>query len=92
MRSPLLRTTSMTDEPKIVNRGDGPKIEGTRITVYTVYEYLQNGRSRDWMAATLGLSSRQVEAAFQYIQQNEDAVRRDYEKILAQLAARSVDR
>lgn len=48
---------------QIVDRGDGPKIEGTRITVYTILEYLEKGRSREWIAAWLGLSSRQVQAA-----------------------------
>ena len=27
------------NEPKIINRGRGPEIEGTRITVYDVLEY-----------------------------------------------------
>ena len=26
---------------RIVDRGDGPKIEGTRITVYAIFEYLE---------------------------------------------------
>jgi uncharacterized protein (DUF433 family) len=72
-------------EPRIVNRGDGPKIEGTRITVYTIFEYLREGESRDWIAALLNLSSRQVEVAMDYIREHEASVSADYEEILARI-------
>ena len=72
-------------EPSIVDRGDGPKIQGTRITVYTILEYLRAGRSRDWIAATLGLSSRQVQAAADYIRDNEARVSADYDRIIARI-------
>ena len=71
--------------PRIVDRGDGPKIEGTRITVYTVLEYLRAGRSRDWIAAVLNLSSVQVQAAAEYIREHEAEVNADYEGILARI-------
>ncbi len=73
------------NEPRIVDRGDGPKIEGTRITVYTVLDYLRAGRTRDWIAATLNLSSRQVQAAIDYIQEHEFEVNSQLEKILARI-------
>jgi uncharacterized protein (DUF433 family) len=72
-------------EPCVVDRGDGPKIEGTRITVYTVFEYLRAGRTRDWIAALLNLSSRQVEVAIDYIRDHETQVSAEYEKILARI-------
>ena len=72
-------------EPRIVERGDGPKIAGTRITVYTVLEYLRAGRTRDWIAAMLNLSSRQVQAAMNYIRDHEQEVNAEYEKILARI-------
>ena len=71
-------------EPRIVDRGDGPRIEGTRITVYTILEYLRAGRTRDWIAALLNLSSRQVQAAMDYIRDHEAEVNAEYENILAQ--------
>jgi uncharacterized protein (DUF433 family) len=70
---------------RIIDRGDGPKIEGTRITVYTVFEYLQQGRSRELIAATLGLSSRQVQAAIDYIRQHRDEVQREFDKIMERI-------
>ena len=72
-------------EPRIVDRGDGPKIEGTRITVYTILEDLRNGHTRDEIAMTLDLSSRQVQAAIDYIHAHEDAVNADYERIVARI-------
>ena len=73
-------------EARIVDRGDGPKIEGTRITVYTVLEHLRDGRSRDWIAAFFRLSSAQVQVAMDYIRDNEAAVNAEYEKIMARIA------
>ena len=72
-------------EPRIIDRGDGPKIEGTRITVYTILEDLRNGHTRDEIAVALDLSSRQVQAAIDYIRANEDAVNADYERIAARI-------
>ena len=67
---------------RIVNRGDGPKIEGTRITVYDVLEYLNKGRSGEWIAVTLGLSSRQVQTAIEYIHRHEAEVHAAYGQIM----------
>jgi len=66
---------------QIIDRGDGPKIEGTRITVYAIFEYLEKGHSREWIATCLGLSSRQVQAAMDYIEEHRADVQAEYEKI-----------
>ena len=83
---PMLENRRTIPEARIVDRGDGPKIEGTRITVYTVLEYLKHGRSRDWIAAFLRLSSAQVQAAMDYVRDNESRVNAEYEKIMARIA------
>ncbi len=70
---------------RIVDRGDGPKIEGSRVTVYAVLEYLEKKRSREWIAATLGLSSRQVQAAIDYIEEHRAEVQAEYEKIMQRI-------
>jgi uncharacterized protein (DUF433 family) len=74
-------------EPRVVDRGDGLKIAGTRITVYTVLEYLRAGRTRDWIAAMLNLSSQQVQAAIDYMDAHSDAVEAEYGKIMARIQA-----
>jgi len=71
--------------PRVIDRGDGPKIEGTRITVYTVLEYLRAGRTRDWIAAMLNLSSDQIQAAIDYIHDHDAQVNAEYEKIIARV-------
>jgi uncharacterized protein (DUF433 family) len=73
------------NEPYIVERGDGPKIHGTRITVYAILEYLRKGRSRDWIAAVLNLSSRQVQMAIDYIREHQSRVTADYDSISARI-------
>ena len=73
-------------KPRVVDRGDGPKIAGTRITVYTVLDYLRAGRTRDWIAALLDLSSAQVQAAMDYIRDHDTQVNADYETIVARIA------
>jgi uncharacterized protein (DUF433 family) len=69
----------------VVDRGDGPKIAGTRITVYTIFEYLRAGRTRDYIAAALFLSSAQVQAAMDYIRDHEAEVNAEFERIMARI-------
>jgi uncharacterized protein (DUF433 family) len=66
----------------IINRGRGPEIAGTRITVYDVMDYLKHGWHRDRIAALFRLASRDVQAASDYIEQHRDEVEADYERIL----------
>jgi uncharacterized protein (DUF433 family) len=73
-------------KPRVVDRGDGPKIAGTRITVYTVLDYLRAGRTRDWIAALLNLSSAQVQAAMEYIRDHDTQVNAEYAAIVARVA------
>lgn len=72
-------------KPRVIDRGDGPKIEGTRITVYTVLDYLRAGRTRDWIAAMLNLSSDQVQVAIDYIRDHAAQVNAAYDTIGARI-------
>jgi uncharacterized protein (DUF433 family) len=73
-------------EAKIIDRGRGPEIAGTRITVYDVLDYHKLGWHRDMIADTLELSSHEVELAIRYIEENRDVVMEAYERILARHA------
>ena len=66
----------------IINRGRGPEIAGTRITVYDIWDYAREGDHHTYIAAVLGLSSTQVQAALDYIEAHKEAVLANYQKIL----------
>lgn len=69
-------------EAKIIDRGRGPEIAGTRITVYDVLDYHRDGWHRDRIASLFRISSRQVEAALRYIEEHRDEVMADYQEML----------
>jgi uncharacterized protein (DUF433 family) len=71
-----------TDADLIVNRGRGPEIAGTRITVFDVMDYLKHGWHRDRIAALFRLSSRDVQAAIDYIETHREEVETEYQGIL----------
>jgi uncharacterized protein (DUF433 family) len=67
---------------RIIDRGRGPEIEGTRITVFDIWDYSRQNWHRDAIAATLRLSSAQVAAALSYIDEHKSEVLAQYERIL----------
>ncbi len=68
---------------KIIDRGRGPEIEGTRITVYDVMDYLQEGWRYDQIAGLFRLPPDDIQAAIQYIEVHHAEVMADYQQILA---------
>ncbi len=73
-------------EAKIINRGRGPEIAGTRVTVYDILDYHKEGWHRDRIASLFRISSRQVDAAIRYIVEHRDEVMEAYGRILARHA------
>ncbi len=69
-------------EAKIINRGRGPESAGTRITVYDVMDHYKEGGHRDQITVLFRLSSRDIQAAIDYIEAHKEEVTADYEKIL----------
>ena len=62
-------------EPVIIyNRGRGPEVYGTRITVYDIVPYRLAGRSTLYIADVLNLSVREVNALFQYMDEHYEEV------------------
>ncbi len=66
----------------IINRGRGPEIEGTRITVYRIMDFIRDHRSATYIAEDLNLSEAQVQDACDYIAANQSEVEAEYEQIL----------
>ena len=75
----------MTDSG-IIDRGRGPVIAGTRITVYDIVDYLDEGWHPTAIATIFRISSREVGAALRYIEEHEEEVRAEYQRILARAA------
>ena len=70
----------------IINPGRGSEIAGTRITVYDVLDYHRQGWHPSAIAATLRLSSAQVEAAIAYVEQHKEEVMAAYQRLLERSA------
>jgi uncharacterized protein (DUF433 family) len=68
---------------QIINRGRGPEIDGTRITVYDVMDYLQEGWRYDQIAGLFRLPPDDIQIAIQYIEDHKEAVMTAYQQILA---------
>jgi uncharacterized protein (DUF433 family) len=69
-------------EFRIVERANGPTIEGTRVTVYRVYDYYQEGMHPLLIAGKMRLSTPQVDAAIAYIESHRPQVEAEYAKIV----------
>jgi uncharacterized protein (DUF433 family) len=67
----------------IIDRGRGPEIAGTRITVYDILDYVLNGWHPTGIAAFLRLSTHQVLAAMRYIDTHQEEVMAEYREMLA---------
>ena len=70
---------------RIINRGRGPEIEGTRITVYRIMDFVRDNCSMTTIADELDLSEAQVHAALDYIAANRAAVEAEYDQLLQRL-------
>jgi uncharacterized protein (DUF433 family) len=67
----------------IINRGRGPEIAGTRITVYDVLDYATKGYHPTFIASLFRVSSAQVLAALQYIEDHKEEEMAEYQEMLA---------
>jgi len=73
------------NEAKVIEAGRNPRIAGTRITIYTILEFVQGGWRPDDIAFWFDLRRDQVEAAIRYIEDHRDEVMAEYEKIMERI-------
>jgi uncharacterized protein (DUF433 family) len=73
------------NEAKIIDVDRNPRIAGTRITVYTILEFVQGGWRPDDIAFWLDLRRDQVDAATRYIEEHKDEVTAEYAKIMERI-------
>jgi uncharacterized protein (DUF433 family) len=64
----------------------GPRIAGTRITVYDVVHYLEHDRNAEYIADVLNLSVEQIEAAIRYIEAHKEEVMAVHRQIEERIA------
>jgi uncharacterized protein (DUF433 family) len=67
----------------IIDRGRGPELAGTRITVYDIVPYREAGCSANYIAAVLSLSTPEVLALMRYIDEHTEEVHRKIEERIA---------
>ena len=72
----------MKSDEFIHDRGRGPEIKGTRITVYAILDFLIAGWHRERIADHFRVHPEEVAAATEYIGEHTLEVMRDYVKIL----------
>jgi uncharacterized protein (DUF433 family) len=70
----------------IIDRGRGPELAGTRVTVFDVLHYLDAGHGPTYIAAVLGISTPAVQTLMQYIEEHKEEVRAENQKILDRIA------
>jgi uncharacterized protein (DUF433 family) len=75
--------TEATKTSLIVETQRGPSLVGTRITVYSVMDYIKAGWSRLYIMKIMGLTDEQLDAVYEYIEQNKEQVEKDYARIVA---------
>jgi uncharacterized protein (DUF433 family) len=68
--------------PRIIARGRGPEIEGTRITVYSILDWMIEGWHRERIADFFCLHPEEVQVAMEYVREHTLEVLREYVKIL----------
>jgi uncharacterized protein (DUF433 family) len=66
----------------IIDRGRGPEIKGTRVTVYCIMDWVRDGCAVEDMTQRLDLSTEQVQAALDYIAAHKEDVEAVYKRVL----------
>jgi len=69
-------------DDQIIDRGRGPELAGTRITVYRIMDYSEDDYSPSEIAAELGITELQVQSALAYIREHQDTLNAQYRLIL----------
>lgn len=82
-------STMTAATPLIEETPRGPSIAGTRITVYSIMDYIKNNRSKEYILEMMPLiTAEQLDAVYEYIEQHREAVEAEYEQILRRSAER----
>jgi uncharacterized protein (DUF433 family) len=78
---------SLAVQSTVVRNQRGLSIQGTRITLYDVMDYVRAGLSPEEIREWLPLSEQQVADAMQYIETHRAEVEAEYHQVLAKAEA-----
>lgn len=73
-------------EPAIIDRGRGPEIAGTRVTVFDVLDCHKRGWDPSRIALWLRVRRAEVETAIRYAEEHREQVEAEYQRILDRCA------
>src|SRR6266850_6058455 len=74
---------------RIIDRGRGPEVEDTRVTVYRIMDFVRERSSVGRIVNELQLTEEQVHVALDYIAAHRRTVEAEYEKILQRVHQRN---
>ena len=78
-----------TPSPSIIRRPDmGLAIAGTRITLYTIMEYLREGWSQQDIGDWLNLTTEQIQVAIDYIEAHRSEAETEYDEVIRETEER----
>jgi uncharacterized protein (DUF433 family) len=75
---------TVTPQPTVIRTSRGLSIAGTRITLYSLLDYLQAGWPPHLLHDEFNLTDHQVAEVMQYIEAHRDEVETEYQAVLQQ--------
>jgi len=80
----MTHTNPPTSNNHIVQTPRGLSVDGTRITLYDILDYVHDGWPAHLIGAWLNLSPDQIQAALAYIETHRAEVEAQYQQVLRQ--------
>lgn len=76
--------TNANSQPTAIRTERGLSVAGTRITIYSVIDYIKAGWSTKLIRDRLNLTEKQVEDVLDYVETHRQEVETEYELVLKQ--------
>jgi uncharacterized protein (DUF433 family) len=80
-------TIAVNGQPTVIRTSRGLTVAGTRITLYTILEYLHADWPPKLIQQWLDLSEQQLADVLNYLTQHREEVEREYEQVVQQAEA-----
>ena len=77
-------TDDANGQPIVVRASRGLSINGTRITLYAIMDYVTGGFSREYIRDIYQLTDEQIDGVLRYIDAHRAKVEEEYQQVLQQ--------